>query len=269
MIKLLFTKLTLLMVVFNVSARESGYFIGSNAQVLSTENSIRSEDEVSYGMDINAGYLFNDYLSIEAAYGLDNGLLGGEDFNHGDLHLIGYIPLSDSFRFYLGGGGTSFSGDILASGQVGLKYALADDFDINTGYKFYAKPDSWGKFIESFNIGFVYYFGQKNRNQQVSSSRPAQAEEIKVEQVIVQSVPKEESLRTSVLNCIESSSRNLIVHTVKEGEWLLKIRRKYQMTLSEFMNLNQGYINHLKNKNIIQPGDKIRVYHETHTEVCR
>ena len=58
------------------------------------------------------------------------------------------------------------------------------------------------------------------------------------------------------LRNVDPSGSTTIDHTVKKGETLQSIARKYSTTVADLMTLNKGYI---KNRNKIRAGDKITV----------
>ena len=254
-------KLILLTVLMSsyALADDTGFFIGSDLQLLTTDDSSHDEDDnlTATGLSLTAGYKFNHYIGVETSYSVSDDFINDDGFNHVDASLMGYLPLSDVFDLYLGVGAAVYNSHVLGKAKVGISYQFNDNFSWLAGYTFYSEPHDWDSSVNTFDIGFRYRFSQSNvETQNVSITRPVETlipEPIKQ----VEPVYKPECYKKTIVDS----------YVIKKGDWLFKIAKKFNLDSDKFFNLNSHYINSLKDINVIQPGDVVEVVKLTN--VCK
>lgn len=230
---------------------EDGFFIGTELQLLTTDNNTDNDndDATAVGGGVNVGYFFNPYIGLETSYSNSSDLLPDHRFEHYDVSILGNIPLSDVFSFYIGAGAANYDDQVLAKGQVGLSYRFSSNISWQAGYTYYSEPDNWNDNVQSFDIGVTYHFSQGGAEKKIIKSEPMLAT-----LPVLVSEPKK---IVTQIQCREVISTENYV--VKTNDWLLKIAREHYMSAEDFYNLNTAFVKKLSNINIIQPGDIVNI----------
>lgn len=239
-----------------------GFFIGTEVQLVTTDDKVNDENLTSSGVGLNLGYYFNQYVGLEASYAISDDLINDDSFEHYDFSLLGRLPLTDSFSVIIGGGTAIYQDSALAKGQIGLSYQVTDNFYWDAGYTFYGKSNGWEDHVESFDVGFTYRFGQNVKSD---------LQEVAIVQSPVQPIEKQKPVPQPkpVVKKEPVCQTQLVTESyrVKKGEWLRKIADDHDMTWSYFQKVNVDFMRNTPNINIIQPGDVLKI--NLTKEVCK
>ncbi len=249
---------------------QKGY-VGFSGTFSATRDSLQSQSLDEFGVDLSAGYFFLPYLGMEVSYANDFGLFSGENFEHTDLQLMTRYSLSDYAELYMGAGATymlnsqmkSQGSNVDLMGTFGVRYHIDPAWAIDVGYKFYNDPGAWNSSVANLNVGVKYYFGSVDPEPVLTSGSSHQLPskpEVNSNQVISPvpaPLPVEPTCHTEKL---------LTDYYVKNGDWLYKIARNFDMDFDDLIRLNQSVIKKVKDKNLIYSGMKLKVYKEQ--EVC-
>lgn len=230
---------------------DSGFFVGAEGQFVTTDDKVNDENLTSSGIGLNVGYYFNHYIGLEAGYGVTDDLIYDDSFEHYDFLVLGRLPLSDKFNVQLGGGTAVYNNEALSKGKIGLSYQISRQFSWNAGYSFYGKPDDWDEHIESFDMGFTYYFGQKESVQPRVAVVPTQVNPIETSKLQPKPVVKKKTV------CQTQLVTEL--YRVKAGEWLRKIAGDHDMSWSYFLKVNEEFMHHTLNIDLIHPGELLEI----------
>lgn len=251
------------LISFCVIADDTGFFIGSDFQFLTIDDS-HNNDDTTTGLNFTLGYKFNPNVGIETGYTVTDKFVNDANFNHVDLDLVGYLPLSDVFSMYLGAGIAAYDSKASGKAKVGISYQLNENFSWLAGYTFYSKYDDWNASVNTFDIGFRYQFPQpkltSNLDRNVHLASKLDNGQSNGKAVMFENKKLPPKVNELVCSKSKSKSKSKIKYTVKQDDWLIKISRRFNMDTVDFFQLNNSYISKLKDINRIEPGDIVWVY---------
>jgi len=238
--------LPLLMCMVSLSYAEGVYTLspfqisgGITASVLSDV----SESE-SIGYEGMVGYRLRDYFLLEA---------GLAHYNFSDSEVTNFtpivirfksmLPVSDYASLYMGGG-AAYDGESFPLLTAGVNYRIDRNWYMDIGYQGIFNIHSVESDVYSFNISFVYQFSNQEKETSIVETAP------------IVPVVKEEKTRQATDNlevCVKRSD----TYIVKEGDYIISIARKHNMTLEHFLKINTQFSN--RNLDLIYP-DEIIIY---------
>ena len=235
-------------------ADASPFYIGADVTNAGKTNSEVSD--TAFGGQILLGYDLSKTWTIEASTGyygyiktmkepdLPYSEVEEQRFNSTDISLLGTIPLSRNYNFYAGAGSLLEGNTWSPISQLGLEYELDEQLTMKFGYKFIFSDDP-EKDMQVLNVGMRYHFPM----QHVREPEPFVYDDIKVtstsERTIYEPKAKQQSCKP-------------IRYIVKQGDWLIKIAQKQQISFEALNQLNGNFTN-LKNINLIYSGDIVLV----------
>ena len=207
--------------------------------------------DASFGTALKLGYKISPTWVIEASTGFygrldmitpdqDVSATTKESRYATDLSLLRNVFLSKRYKFYGGLGGVFENNDLSPIAQVGIRYDLTKLWSFNFGYKFLLSNEPDRK-LQSLVIGGQYNFPTSNSNHKATSYKTIDA--------------KSETMDSYSKNAAKENNKNasIIKYRIKEGDWLYKIARKNNTTLSELSKINKKF-NGIEDINLIYPG---------------
>ncbi|WP_039977349.1 outer membrane beta-barrel protein [Vibrio jasicida] len=207
--------------------------------------------DASFGAALKLGYKISPTWAIEAStgyYGRLDMITPGQyvsattkDARYAtDLSLLGNVFLSKRYKFYGGLGGVFENNELSPIAQVGIRYDLTTLWSFNFGYEFLLSNEQESK-LQSLLIGGQYNFPTSNSNHK---STPYKTIDVKSETMdsYSKNAAKENNKKASIIK-----------YRIKEGDWMYKIARKNNTTLSEIFRINKK-LKRIEDINLIYPG---------------
>lgn len=209
--------------------------------------------DASLGTALKLGYKISPTWAIEAStgfYGQLDMITPGqyvrattkESRYATDLSLLGNVFLSKRYKFYGGLGGVFENNELSPVAQVGIRYDLTTLWSFNFGYKFLLSNEQERK-LQSLVIGGQYNFPTSNSNHKPTSYKTIDVKSEKMDSYTKNKNAEKEN----------NKKASIIKYRVKEGDWLYKIARKNNTTLSELSRINNKFKS-IEDINLIYPG---------------
>lgn len=236
----------------HASANSSDWYIGGTL----THN-VKTETDApdsSLGGSLALGYYVSTHWAVEGStgsYGRLNMMTAAEHHHStqketrysSDLSLIGSLSLSKHYKFYGGFGFSKESSNIEPVAQLGIRYDLSKYWRLSLGYKFIINQDPEYK-LQSLGLGIQYRLNTAS----VPVTKPVYDD--------IHVATKSHNKNASTINAESTCKPKL--YRVKNGDWLYKIARKHNSTLTKLASLNSQFET-LENINEIYPGQTIWV----------
>lgn len=235
-----------------VFADEHSFGVGGSASVSAFDDNLGEDEALGYEAFIN--YRATDTFLLQAGYA-DYTTDIKEDISPYFVRFKAFLPVSKAASLYFGGGGV-YDENPYPTLNAGLQYQIKQSWLTDIGYQaiFDLKPGD--RNLYTLNIGLIYQFSgiesevaedvvQRPVSQMVTIPDPVPESVIELE--TVPELPEEPQCR------IEND-----LYYVQKGDWLMKIGKKYNMTLAEVLQLNSKYHDKDRNVDLIYPGEEIK-----------
>lgn len=235
-------------------ADTSPFYIGADVTNAGKTNSDVSDN--AFGGQILLGYDLSETWSLEASTGYYGHIktmiepdypyseVIEERFSGTDISLLGSLPLSRQYNLYAGAGALLEGSSWSPITQFGVEYEFNEQLTMKFGYKFVFNNDP-EKDLQVLSIGMRYHFPMQHARE----PEPFIYDDIEVTST---------SERTIYEPKVEQQICKPIRYIVKQGDWLIKIAQKQQISFEALKQLN-GNFTYLKNINLIYTGDVVLV----------
>ncbi len=225
---------------------QNGSFTSSYQMSIGTSFSVLDDvkESESVGYEAMLGYRFKESILFEAGFG-NYGLSESKPVL---VRFKSMIPVSDYASLYLGGG-AAYDDKSYPLLTAGVNYRIDDNWYVDAGYQGIFDIEAVDTNLYSFNVSLVYRFTNKEEVTPALEVIPI-VKDIPTMPVVAEDkktiVPVEE-----IVACIKKSAD----YKVKEGDYIISIARKHNMTLSNFLQVNKQF--NSRNINLIYPGEII------------
>lgn len=218
-------------------------------------------NQEAFGFELFTGVKATDSLKFELGYADYAPASDEVAFSPWFVRAKTGIPVSDKAELYLGGG-VGYDQSLSPSLSAGVNYQLSDHWYSDVGYQasFLVGPERREHY--TFNVSLVYQFGGRTAEpvlvNEVSMITPSQSAQYQT--VTNQVERKEQNESRNVALCADQSEW----HEVRQGEYLLLIAERYELSLEALLVLNPMFIH--RNIDLIYPSEWLVVTnHCNHT----
>jgi LysM repeat protein len=200
------------------------------------------KESESIGYEAMVGYRLRDYLLLEAGlahYNLSDSIT--ENFTPMVIRFKTMIPVSDYASLYIGGG-AAYDGESSPLLTGGVNYRIDRNWYMDVGYQGIFNIESVDSDLYSFNISFVYQFSSKEKMVPIVEAAP-----------IVPKIKEQEV--SKIVETVDACVKKSDTYKVKEGDYLVRIANRHNMTLEYFLKINVQFDH--RNIDLIYPGEII------------
>lgn len=200
-----------------------------------------SQEKDAIGLE---GWLGLEWHALQAEVGMGSFAMGQDESVNPFFFRAKYaFDIAPNTQLYAGGGGAVLSGTLRPLMSVGLTYQMTPSFAVDAGYQLLMNPPSLEGDMAMFGLGIVY--------------RP--------QTVALEEIPMEDSGR--YLSPAPTASTPKVIpepvcetvnktHTVKTGEYLIRIADRYHVSLAQLLSWNeQRFLG--QNINLIYPEEQL------------
>ncbi|MHC0041873.1 outer membrane beta-barrel protein [Vibrio campbellii] len=202
------------------------------------------KDSEAFGYEAGIGYQFSNDIFIEGSY-QNFDMIRDDDIDLDALSLKAnwLMPLSEYASVYAGAGFSWVNSDLSPTAQIGLHYALTNNWTAEIGYQGIFDIKEVKDDLYAFNLAFLYRFPSGQTPKPIEDVTNIEKEPPVTEQ------PHDIHPQPAI--CYFDSTP----YTLVEGDYLNKIARLNDITLAKLLELNPQLIG--RDINLVYPGEKI------------
>ncbi|KOO12741.1 hypothetical protein AKJ18_22310 [Vibrio xuii] len=212
---------------------------------------------VALGYKASVGYNINENVLFELSYA-DFSAFSDPEIDSLRTTIIEtdlLLPVSDFASLYAGIGGAFSNDDTNLTASLGLKYQLGQNWYADLGYQGVFDLVRQRDDLYAFNVLLIYRLSSDKAAKGLSDVNPRPSVKQLVEEPAQVTTPKTQLASIIPIKKVPSCQQRLIEYRVVSGDYLLKITRKFDISLDELVDENLIFKN--RDLNLIYPGEKI------------
>lgn len=239
----------------STSAKELPIQMSGGATFSAYDDNMGQTEALGYRASV--GYNMNENVLLELGYA-DFSAFSNPKIDSLRAMMIEtdlLVPVSDFASLYAGIGGALSSDDTNFTASLGLKYQLSQNWYADIGYQGIFDLVRQQDDLYAFNALLVYRFSSNEVTESLSDTNPRPNVAQPVEDPTQVTTAETQLVSIVPVKKAPTCQHRLIEYRVVSGDYLLKIARKFDISLDELVEANPNFNN--RDLNLIYPGEEI------------